>query len=424
MTDTSPRVEPTVDVETFRQQARSWLAANLEIRDPSIAKSTESYWHHQTAEGIAAERVLQRLLYEGGFAGITVPFEYGGRGLSDIHERVFNDEASAYRLPDFGMAQVTTFNVCLPTMLAHASPDFLQHHVPRILRGDALWCQFFSEPEAGSDLAGVRSRAVRDGEGWILNGAKVWSSGAYYSDYGMCLVRTNWDVPKHQGLTWFAVATDARGVTVRPIIQIDGEAEFCEEFFDDVHLSTGDVIGEVDRGWSVAQTMFVFERGFSTDPESVSAIEVAPDLVALARQTHQEKNLVVRQLIAEAHTNDYALAQLKVRLAGRMQSGLDAGLAAYGKLAVGMIDPIRAAIGIQVGGPASVTWLPGTRDDSNSSTKFLNSRKASIAGGTNEVQRNGIGERVLGLPREPSFDTNRPFSEVVRAAREWSGKTS
>ena len=129
-----------------------------------------------------------------------------------------------------------------------------------MLAGDELWCQFFSEPGAGSDLAGVTTRATRDGDRWILSGAKIWSSGAYYSDYGMCLARTDWDVPKHRGVTWFAVRTDAPGVTVRPIREINGEVEFCEEFFDDVELTDDDLIGEVNQGWGIAQAMLVFER--------------------------------------------------------------------------------------------------------------------------------------------------------------------
>jgi alkylation response protein AidB-like acyl-CoA dehydrogenase len=262
----------------------------------------------------------------------------------------------------------------------------------------------------------------------VLNGAKIWSSGAYYADWGMCLARTNWDVPKHSGLTWFAVRTDAPGVTIRPIREINGGTEFCEEFFDDVELTDDDVIGEVNRGWSVAQFMLVHERGggsLSVMP-SQGRRRLAPDLVALARRAGREKDPVARQLLARAHVNDYAISQLTRRIAKRMPmaKGMEAGLASYGKLAIGTFQPIRARIGVEIGGSAALLWAEGEDEATAPAVDYLNGRVNSIAGGTNEVQRNAIGERVLGLPREPSFDTDRPFSEVVRNARHWTGKVS
>ena len=326
-------------------------------------------------------------------------------------------------LPELGSAGVTTMGVCRQTMLAHASPAFLRLHIPKILAGEELWVQFFSEPEAGSDLAGVRTRATRDGDRWILNGSKMWSSGASYADYGMCLARTDWDVPKHKGLTWFAVRTDAPGVTVQPIREINGNEEFCQEFFDDVELTDEDVIGEVNQGWAVAQSMLVFERSVSAAnlrPEP-SGRELAPDLVALARQVGREKDPLVRQLIARAHINDYAHSQLNLRVAGLMRrsKGINPGIAAYGKLAMGTFLPIRARIGMEIGRGQTVLWEAGEGDGMATALNYLNGRIASIAGGTNEMQRNGIGERVLGLPREPSSDIDRPFSEVLRNAERW-----
>jgi len=420
--------DDSTEIAEYRARARAWLEDNLERRAPGAAVKVRGT-DHKSVEYIATQRPIQRRLFDAGYAGISWPRDYGGQGLSPAHERAFNEEAHPFALPDFGIAAGTTFGVCARTMLAHASPAYLSHHIPRILRGEELWVQFFSEPGAGSDLAGVTTRATRDGERWILNGSKVWSSGAYYADYGMCLARTDWDVPKHRGLTWFAVATDAPGVTVQPIREINGDTEFCQEFFDDVELSDDDVIGEVNHGWTVAQTMLVFERGAgntSIMPRPSGRRKLAPDLVALARSAGREKDPEVRQLIARAHVNDYARAQLAARVAGLMRAskGLDAGVAAYVKLANGTYDPIRARIGLQVGRADALLWDAGDVDAMTASLNFLNGRVMSIAGGTNEVQRNGIGERVLGLPREPSFDTDRPFSEVVRNARSWSGRTS
>jgi alkylation response protein AidB-like acyl-CoA dehydrogenase len=412
------------DLDEYRERAREWLAGHLEPRPPG--ESAGFVRGHATTESVATQRPLQRMLYEAGYAGISWPEEYGGQGLSTAHERVFNEEAQAFRTPDFGVLAGTTFGVCGKTMLAHASPAFLRRHIPAILRGDELWVQFFSEPGAGSDLAGVTTRATRDGERWVLNGAKIWSSGAYYADWGMCLARTNWDVPKHRGLTWFAVRTDAPGVTVRPIREINGGTEFCEEFFDDVELSDDDVIGEVNHGWSVAQYMLVHERGggsLSVLP-SPGPRQLAPDLVALARRVGRDQDPLVRQLIARAHINEYATTELTRRIGARMKEakGIEAGLASYGKLAIGTFQPIRARIGVEIGRGAALVWEEGDDAAMAPAVDYLNGRVNSIAGGTNEVQRNAIGERVLGLPREPSFDTDRPFNEVVRNARNWSGK--
>ncbi|MEZ5266559.1 MAG: acyl-CoA dehydrogenase family protein [Acidimicrobiales bacterium] len=210
---------------------------------------------------MAEARKLQRKLFDGGFAGISYPAEYGGRGLTTLHERAFREEALNYVTPDFGAAGGVTFGAIGRSLLAHCTPDFLEQHIPKILRGEELWCQFYSEPEAGSDLAGIRTRAVRDGDRWIISGSKIWSSGAYLADWAMCLARADWEAPKHRGLTWFALPTDAKGVEIRQIRQINGNAEFCEEFLDEVEVTDADIIGEVNKGWAVTQTMLVYERG-------------------------------------------------------------------------------------------------------------------------------------------------------------------
>lgn len=417
MTDTA------ISVDEFRAEARSWLAANLDRRAAGAPASRPRGADHKTVEGIADQRQVQRRIHEGGFAGITWPSEYGGRGLTAAHQRAFDEEASSYVLPDFGIAGGTTFGVCAPTMLRHAAPEFLRRHIPRILAGEALWVQFFSEPEAGSDLAGIRTRATCDGDRWVLNGSKIWSSGAYYADYGMCLARTNWDVPKHRGLTWFAVKADAPGVTIQPITEINGDAEFCQEFFDDVVVNVDDVIGEVNEGWRVAQTMLVFERGGGGGLRSGRPSGLPPDLVSLARQAGTIDDPASRQLLARAYVNDLSRHSLANRILARLEDeGSNAGVAAYLKLAMGTLDPIRARIAMQIGGPAALAWDPDTAGAGDAALAYLNGRVQSIAGGTNEVQRNGIGERALGLPREPSFDTNKPFVDVLRDARRWDGR--
>jgi len=377
-------------------------------------------------EEIAAQRALQRRLCEAGYAGITWPAEYGGQGLSQEYQDAFTVEARDFRLPDLGIAGGTTFGVCAPTMLRHGSPDFLRRHIPAILAGEELVVQFFSDPEAGSDLAGVRTQAVRDGDEWILNGSKIWSSGAYYADYGMCLARTDWDAPKHQGLTWFLVPLRARGVTVRRIRQVNGNAEFCQEFFDNVVLTGDDIIGEVNGGWSVAQTMLLFERGGANRTPKASDFRVLPaDLLAVAAETGRLDDPQAQDLIVKAHIDDVACAALVRRIGALIRANprMGSGYASYGKLASATYDPIRAGTELELAGGA-VAWTDPASAVAGAGTDLLNSRFMAIAGGTTQMQLNGIGERVLGLPREPSFDSVKPFRQVVKDARNWSGKVS
>jgi alkylation response protein AidB-like acyl-CoA dehydrogenase len=418
--------ETLTDIDQFRREAREWIEANLEPRRPGT-KSGRGVSDTKTHEEIAQARVLQRQLFDAGYAGISFPVECGGRGLTAAHERAFREEAAGHVVPDLGVAGNVTYGPIARSILAHASQSFIERHIPKILSGEEIWCQFYSEPEAGSDLAGIRTRAVRDGDHWIINGSKIWSSGAHHADWAMCLARTDWEVPKHHGLTWFAVPTNAEGLTIRQITQINGSAEFCEEFMDDVVVTNDEIIGEVNRGWAVTQTMLVYERG--AGESGVSTLEpraLAPDLVALARRVGRTDDPVARQAIARAHINDYAQFHLARRTTERLRTSAtpDAAVAAYSKLAAGMFTPIRARLALDVGGSDALAWAKDDDDAQRPALNYLNGRVIAIAAGTNEMQRNGIGERVLGLPREPSFDTTKPFNEVLRSSRDWSGRVS
>lgn len=421
---------PAVDVEEYRARARAWLAANLPRRsegDTDVRKPWDA--KEQTPEELTEQRALQRRMYEAGFAGITWPAEYGGQGLSAAHQAAFDEEARDFVLPDLGVVGGATMHVCGPTMLAHASPEFLRVHIPRILAGDELVAQFFSDPDAGSDLAAVRTQAVRDGDRWILNGSKIWSSGAYYADIGMCLARTDWDVPKHRGLTWFAVPIAAPGVAMERIHQINGNAEFCQEFFDDVELADDDVIGEVNDGWTVTQTMLLYERGGGA--VRAQASQPAPtgmkhDVVELMDAVDGWHDPERRDAAARIHVDDLVRAALGRRIGAVMASNPAAAvnLASYGKLASGVYDPLRANHLVRIAGEAAIAWSDSDTPGAATALALLNSRFMAIAGGTVQMQRNSIGERVLGLPREPSFDSSKPFRDVVRDAANWSGKVS
>jgi alkylation response protein AidB-like acyl-CoA dehydrogenase len=425
MSDTMPTPgEDLRAVEDYRLEARAWLSRNLEKRDGPAKGHEVDYY---TPEVMAANRALQRKLYEGGYAGITWPKEYGGQGLPNTYEWAFFDEAADYVMPDFGPLTITTFYVCVPTMLSYASPDFLHRFVPKVLAGEALVCQFFSEPSSGSDLAGARTRATPDGEQWILNGQKIWSTFAHLADWGMCLARTDWEVPKHRGLTWFLVSCEAPGLTIRPIKQINEISEFCEEFFDDVIVPDADRICALNEGWAVTQTMFVFERGAGRPEDGIPLNgpgPLAPDLVELARRVGRAQDPIVRQKVARAHTNDFIGRVLGARIVELGELGrLNPGMASYVKLFRGTYSPVRARLAVEIGGGSAMTWDPSDPHGPQTSLAYLRGRAASIAGGTNETQRNVIAERALGLPREPSFDTRKPFNEVLRDAQTWTGTT-
>jgi alkylation response protein AidB-like acyl-CoA dehydrogenase len=415
----------TDDLDSYRSEMRDWLAANLEPRPAEAALRSA---HDITDEEVAEGRALQKRVYEAGYLGITIPTEYGGQGLTDAHQRVWNQESGGYAVPmPGGIASGVTFGIILPTLLAHGSEEQKRDWIPKMLSAEEIWVQLLSEPGAGSDLAGLLTRATRDGDVWIINGNKVWSSGALVADYGVCLARTDWDAPKHRGLTWFKVPLRDDRVTVRPVREINGSSDFCEEFLDDVVVGDDMVIGDVNEGWPVANTMLAFERGGGAGGH-VSAggggkRRLAPDLVALATGRGLENDPATRQHIARAHINDYMQAQLSQRVMGLMTSGkANASVASLIKLGLGVIQPQRAQLALDLAGRSGVAWEPGDTGGSAPAVNYLNGRIMSIAGGSNQIQRNIISERILGLPREPSVDGDKPFTEVLRDAQSWGSK--
>jgi alkylation response protein AidB-like acyl-CoA dehydrogenase len=406
-------------VEEFRARARAWLAANAEPNSADSRRARDG-GDDDSPERWEAARAIRRRIHEAGFAGINWSRTYGGQGLSDLHEDAWFEEASGYVLPSVGGAGIGMVG---PTLLTVGTEEQKRAWLPKILSGDEAWVQFLSEPSAGSDLAGILTRAVRDGDGWVLTGAKIWSTGAIHCDAAICLARTDWDVPKHKGLTWFKVPIPSPGLTIRPIREINGGAEFCEEFLDEVRVPTDHVIGEVNGGWALASTLLAYERRAA----SRSAVrrttadeprDLAPDLVALARSGGVLGTDHARHLLARAHVNEFMHAQL----VGRISTGaLGASAPSLGKLSTGIINPVRALIGMQLAGAGGIAWEPDDSDGNRASVDYLNGRIMSIAGGSNQVQRNIISERILGLPREPSFDSRKPFNEVLRDAKNWTG---
>ena len=406
MTDRAdtPGTAPTVaDLERYRQQARAWIAENLEKLDAPAGIRVVDYY---TPDVMAANRALQRRMFDAGYAGISWPREYGGQGLDRAYEAVFNAEAAGFATPDFGVLGGTTSSACVPTMLAHADPHFLRTFVPKVLSGEILVCQFFSEPDAGSDLAGIRTRATRDGERWILNGQKVWSTFAHLADWGLCLARTDWDVPKHAGLTWFAVPCDAPGLTIRPIRQVNEAAEFCEDFFDGVRAPLFNVIGGLNNGWRVAMTTLTNERGGRATVQHLGYEREYWELIETARKYGKNTAPLVRQQLAWAYTQVQLMKFSGLRTMARLAAGMPPGPeASVAKLFWSEYHKKLGEIAAGIEGTDMLIRPTGGTDGDYVTDQwqnvFLSSRAGTIFSGTSEIQRNITGERVLGLPKEP-----------------------
>jgi alkylation response protein AidB-like acyl-CoA dehydrogenase len=404
-------------VDDFRQRARAWLVDHMPPEcDGLRLRTTPGRWD--------VERELQKRLWDGGFAGICWPAEYGGLGLSTAHQKAFSEESLPYDMPY--ALNVPTFGILAATLIDYGTHDQKARYLPKILMGEELWVQFLSEPSGGSDLAGVLTRADRDGDLFHLNGAKIWSSGAMDADYALCVARTNWDVPKHRGLTVFIVRIHQPGVTVERIRQVDGSMEFCQEFFDDVPLSVDDVVGDIDDGWTVASRLLVHERlavgGGSPYTSGRGGGHDEPDegnpLVEVVRNRGRTLDPVARQLLAEAHLRKVVHQQLNERITTGMRLGVMPPPAGSLMKLFGATNTMRRTeIGLELCGPDAVVWpADGDRETAGEAIGVfsLTRQGGSLGGGSNEIQRNIISERLLGMPREYAADREVPYRDVKR----------
>lgn len=398
-------------VEEFRVRARTWLKENLPPAPPNpVATDSVESWDRA--------RELQRLLHDGGFAGICFPTEYGGAGLSTAHQEAFTEESLPYEMPL--LLNVPTLAICAASLLDLGTEEQKRAHLPAVLRGDEILVQFLSEPRGGSDLAGLTSRADRDGDTWILNGSKIWSSGAYAADYALCLARTDWSVPKHQGLTLFLVPVHAQGVTVQRIKQVTGSTEFCQEFFDDVVLPADAVLGTVNGGWEAASRLLFHERAAlgGTSPFTSGARPhlggEADTLLRLAKATGQSGDSRVREDIGEARAMNVVRDQLIAHVTRAIVAGtLPPASGAIPRLFTAENAWLQTDTALRIAGPEAATHTPGAEADTETiGLDYLFRAAWSLAGGSTEMARNVISERVLGMPREPAADRDVPFDQV------------
>jgi alkylation response protein AidB-like acyl-CoA dehydrogenase len=423
-TTSTPDTGEVEDLDEFRQRARRFIRANLAPVDPRRIVRTLRNARSDDEElaAVARDREVQRMLFEAGLAGICFPKAYGGQGLTPAHQRVLEEELAGHEYP--AHLQVPNFSPCAAVLLEMGTEEQRQRHLPAILRGEEIWMQLLSEPSGGSDVAAALTTAVRDGDAWILNGSKIWTTGAWWSDWGLCLARTNWDVPKHRGLTVFMLPIDREGVEVHRIEMLNGNREFCQEFLTDVVVPDSDRIGEVDEGWSVGVRWMFHERSYMSSPYVTTPIgamagDLAPDLISLARQVGRASDATAADLIGEARALELAHEALISRIATGLASGtMSEHAAAIGRLSAGTLSARRATIAFEVAGEGAVAWRDGEGSLADVGDDYLLRQTSSIGGGTTEMARNVIAERVLGMPREQAADRGIAFRDVPRGRSE------
>ena len=416
MTTTQDQQAAT-DVEEYRERARGWLADNAPRRGTPEAEraSRQSFAMGSDEERDYVQRAkdFQAKLADAGFAGITYPTEYGGAGLTRAHQNAFNAEVAAggYVLPTFPL--YIGHGMCLPTIFTHGTEEQKKRFMPPLIRGEEIWSQLFSEPGAGSDVAGLQSKAERFGDEWVINGQKVWTTGAHYSDWGEVIVRTNPDLPKHQGLTMFLVDFHAPGVTVRPLRQITGDAHFNEVFYDDVRVPDSQRLDDVGSGWKVALTTLMNERmaiGGAGGGGRRGSSDTA--LVRLARENGLFDEGQTRDSVMELYVQQRVFSMLRERMALAARKGIPGPEFSILKLIGARLAAAQSELATNLVGPAGTAWEGSDSVGERTSTALLSSRSGKIAGGTDEVMLNIVGERVLGLPQDPRVDKEVPFREL------------
>lgn len=389
------------ELDQYRQECRRWLA---EYAPACLVRDGMS-----TDEEIALARQWQSMKADAGFAAITLPTEYGGAGKSELHKIVFSEEEMRYRLPR--QYFIISLSNALPTFLHYAQSEKLKRELgPKAIRGEQLWCQMFSEPSAGSDLAAVRLKAERDGDDWVLNGQKLWTSWAQIADWGVVLTRTDPTVPKHKGLSYFFVNMKTPGIEVRPLKRFTGDQDLNEVFFNDVRIPDSQRLGDINGGFMVAIHTLMMER------YAVSSVNAPLDeIIELAKHTTVGGKPAIldsgiRETIADTFVEQQGLRNIHRRAVQAISEGGSPGPeGAIRKLLMGESLLRAGKLAMDLQGPQ------GLRADSDSrfARSWLNAPVLRIAGGTDEVLKNTVAERILGLPQEMRPDKGKAFNELL-----------
>ena len=355
----------SAQLEDFRARCKAFLDEHATGIDYAVGES-------RAAASIAAAKTFQRALTDAGLAGLTYPVEYGGQGL--------------------------------PVLNQFGTDEQKRQFMPKNISGENIWCQMFSEPGAGSDVASLQTKAERDGDEWILNGQKVWTTLAHVSDYGVVIARTDPTVPKHAGISMFIIDMNNPGVEIRPIHQIDGGSHFNEVFFTDARIPADWLLGELNHGWSQATAMLMYERvAIGTGATSGITTPIADRFIAEAKRRGTSADPVVRQHLMRVLSEETTKALVSMRTRAELKAGKAPGPG-------GIASMVRSLTGDVVGFDLTA-WDPDSKGD-QWARGILTAFQANIAGGTDEIQKNIIGDRVLGLPREPAVDRDVPFNEL------------
>ncbi len=409
--------------EAFRSDARSFLAAHCKLRENESSRKwgegsdKVAVFEEKTAEAeardVANAKAWRAAMFDAGFGWITGPTQYGGSGLPGSYQKMYDEVASEFSTPSLAMFQIG-LGMVAPTFLAHGSDAAKETYLAKMWRGEIVGCQLFSEPGAGSDLASLQMKAEKDGDEWILTGQKVWTTGAQFSDVGEVICRTDPDLPKHKGLTGFIVDMHAPGVEVRPLRQMTGGASFNEVFFNEVRVADDHRLGDVNHGWTVALTTLMNERaaiggGGGGGRAGNMGIDFLASMTAAMGKINDP---IVRQALVNIHINSEVARFTGMRAMAKIKAGqLPGPEMSIGKLALAtnmtrVSDYVSQVLGVKI------TANSGEWGTYSWSDFVLGTPGMRIAGGSDEVMRNIVGERVLGLPKEPGIDSNSAFKDL------------
>jgi len=389
---------------TFRNEAREWLVANA----PTAADLNG-------LDDMGQAKLWQKRKADAGWACIRWPKEYGGRGANAMEQVILSQEEAKVKAPNtgfFGIGQ----GMAAPTMMTWATEDQKKQYLPKLASGENVWCQLFSEPAGGSDLAALRTRGVRDGDEWVVNGQKIWTSGAQYSDFGILVLRTDPNVAKHQGLSYFFLDMKSPGVEIKPIKQISGASGFNEVYFTDVRIPDAQRLGEVGQGWQVALTTLMNERASIGGGGGGAGFE---QIMKLAQQLNIDDKPAIEDKQVRANLANWYVRQAGLKYTGyRSMTALSRGEIpgpenSIGKLVGAPLTQDLASFAIDLMDQAGILWSPESAELENIfQSAYMSIPGLRIAGGTDEIMANIIAERVLGLPQDVRVDKGIPFSEV------------
>lgn len=404
--------DDTPEEAAFRREVRAFLDAHADRRavDPAQLLQVDT-GPGADAQHVHRCRAWQGVLFEHGWAGITWPKEYGGRGGTAVQQAIFDQEQAAFDVSTGVFA--VGIGMAGPTVIAHGTEDQKRRYLEPMLRGTEIWCQLFSEPGSGSDLASLATRAERDGDTYVVNGQKVWNTGAHYSDMAILLARTDPDVEKHAGISFFLVDMSTPGIDVRPLRQINGAAHFNEVFLTDVRIPADNVLGALNGGWQVARTTLANERTL-IGGLSAGRAGGLQDVLAMARRRGAASDPVVRQDLARMVVRTEILRFLGLRVRTAASRGqLPGPESSVMKLAVSQHVAATGDLVMSLDGAAGMLFGDDAPDHGFWQHQFLTQWSTRIGGGTDQIQRNVIAERALGLPRDIPADRGVPWRKVA-----------